>query len=388
MKWVCAKCALTRETAGNRQPRDWKKIHGEDLCGSCVKNAYIIRAHTFCVVEPLSCGWKDLEASLREVWGAATACSNWIMTKLFAADPGRLLGATKLPPMPRTYFYPEARRLWPDLVPNTVSSLEQEITAKYRKHRFAILWTGKEALPSFRYPQPLPIHNREWRCEREDGRPVVALRLTQNGGWIRLRLKGGPRYARQLRAFDLLESGEAISGAAAIYRRGAGKEIFVKLVARMPRAAEQERSGELHVRTDPDSMFVGLNEKDAVLWNKHADQARRWAMEHRRQLQRWADDSKFERRPVPAFSVRRQQAAARYHRRMDTLCHQTAAEIAGYAARRKFAAVVLTDIGQRFLDEFPWFRLRALIAEKLDAAGITFEFRELKPEQAATEAEQ
>jgi hypothetical protein len=44
--------------------------------------------------------------------------------------------------------------------------------------------------------------------------------------------------------------------------------------------------------------------------------------------------------------------------------------IAGYAQRRRFAAVEYDDSVREFCSGFPWFRLRELIREKLDALGI------------------
>ena len=56
----------------------------------------------------------------------------------------------------------------------------------------------------------------------------------------------------------------------------------------------------LRVHTSADSLLVAVNARDEQLWTYHADHLRRWSAEHRAQLQRWADDSKYEQRPVPA----------------------------------------------------------------------------------------
>ena len=66
-------------------------------------------------------------------------------------------------------------------------------------------------------------------------------------------------------------------------------------------------------------------------------------------------------------------AANKYRNRMSSAAHQIAVMIAGYAQRRKFAAVRYDDSMTDFCTGFPWFRLRELVTEKLDAAGIAFE---------------
>jgi len=47
--------------------------------------------------------------------------------------------------------------------------------------------------------------------------------------------------------------------------------------------------------------------------------------------------------------------------------------IAGYAERRRFASVRYDDRVQEFCPQFVWAKLRSLVAEKLDAAGIELE---------------
>jgi hypothetical protein len=59
---------------------------------------------------------------------------------------------------------------------------------------------------------------------------------------------------------------------------------------------------------------------------------------------------------------------------MDSATHEIAAQLAGYAARRHFAQVRYNDTDHGYLGEaFPWYRLRMLIAEKLDARGIALD---------------
>jgi hypothetical protein len=47
--------------------------------------------------------------------------------------------------------------------------------------------------------------------------------------------------------------------------------------------------------------------------------------------------------------------------------------IADYTARRRFASVRYDDRVREFCPQFVWAKLRSLIAEKLDAIGVTLE---------------
>ena len=139
----------------------------------------------------------------------------------------------------------------------------------------------------------------------------------------------------------------------------------------LPRQAAQEAIGTLHVRTVADSLLVAVNAKHEVVWRYHGDHLRRWAAEHRKALERWADDSKYENRPLPTFGERRAAAARKFRDRMDSVTHEIAAQLASYAQRRKFAALEYDD-RERSCPACPYYRLASLIAEKLDARGIAF----------------
>jgi hypothetical protein len=159
-----------------------------------------------------------------------------------------------MPIMPCTYLYPEPRKQFPTLPAQTVAALEQAVTRNYKSKRHQIVWTCKAALPTFRYPQPFPIHNQSWTATLENDTPVVTVRLgnARNG----LRLKGGPRYYRQLSAFRSIVSGEAIRGGCSIYERGS--DILVKLVAWLPRhSLPNKPSGLLRVRSAAHALCVG-----------------------------------------------------------------------------------------------------------------------------------
>jgi hypothetical protein len=195
----------------------------------------------------------------------------------------------------------------------------------------------------------------------------------------RLRLKRGPQFRRQMAAFRQIVEGDAVAGELAIYDHGG---VMVKMAAWLPRAEVMGgRTGVLTVRTGKDTLLVAVNAKDEAIWRYNGDHLRRWAGEHRKRLQRWSEDQKYEQLPAPAFASRREAASRKFRDRMNSATHEIAAQLAGYASRRHFAQVWYDDSDHSYLgDGFPWHRLRSLIAEKLDARGIVLE-ASAQPEQ-------
>jgi len=371
--WICASCGTSRDKPAGRLPKSWKRLGDDACCPDCWRRRYMLRAITFPVVSPIDGDWKEFREALAEMWAATTQAADWMMTELYARDVRRR-DEEKMPPMARVYLYPEARARFPQLPSQSIAALEQSVQAKYRAARLRVIWTCQQSLPTFRYPTPFPVPNQGWRAEWwpvENGEaPTVSVRVGERR--FRLRLKGGPRFQRMRHAFEQIISGAAEQGELALYR--SGKHTMCKLTAWLPRPETATGlSGTLFVRTDPDSLLVALNAKDERLWALHGDHVVRWSAEHRRQLQRWADDSKAEQRPVPSFAARRAEAADRYHRRMRSAVQEIAAQLTGYARRRRFAGVRYTDGDTSFCEGFPWFALRERIRQKCDEYGIAFE---------------
>ena len=365
---VCAGCGAEKAVS-KRLPRGWKRKE-QLFCPACWGERYLLRAVTFGVAAPLDATWKELDQALHGMFAMTTSCANWMTTKLALSDNPRLPGDTKLGKMPPTYLYPEARRLFPSLPSQSVAAIEQAVTRRYRARRYDAVWTHRAVLPTFRYPQPFPVHNQSWSPEFEGESPVISVRIGDRR--YRLRLKGGARYRRQLYAFRQMTAEEAQTGQLDLYRTHDG-QLLAKLVAWLPRPpAESAAHGVLTVRTDPASLLLAVNLKDERIWVYHADQVPRWVAEHRAQLQRWADDTKAEARPVPAFSARREAASRKFHDRMKTACYQAAAYVGGYAKRRHFAAVNYDDQERRWCAEFPWEMLRSRLATVLDGHEIEF----------------
>jgi hypothetical protein len=370
---VCSQCGKERKTRATptgvpRTPPGWKH-HDLYYCDECWRQKYVLRAITLPVAEPLSLSWEELRKILKVQWAQTTAAANRIMTECYARDVRRKPGDEKIPPMPKVYLYNELRAEFPDLPSQTVASLEQACQRKYRALRYQIVWTAGAALPTYRYPTPLPIPAQRWIGWISQDKLMFRVKIGEDQ--VELRLKGGAQFRRQHGQFQTLARGEAVPGEAAIYQRG--PTLLVKMVAWLPRpAAQTAAGGMLRVRTTRDSLLVAVNSKDESLWTYNGDHLRRWAAEHRKRLQRWSEDAKYESRPVPGFAARRQAAAVKFRDRMNSATHEISAQLVGYALRRHYAGIEYDDTERGFCAQLPWFRLRTLIAQKAQERSIEF----------------
>src|SRR5690606_1153258 len=158
--------------------------------------AWVLRAVTVPVAGPVEGTWPELREALKSCWRASTRLANWCVAELYRSEPPRAAGDEKMPPMTRRYLYPEARAMAPEMDATSVTSLLRSVEARYAARRLAAIWRRSEALPSYRYPVPYPIHNQAWSLERgEGGEWIVSARL--GGQRRRLRLRGGRAFARQ-----------------------------------------------------------------------------------------------------------------------------------------------------------------------------------------------
>jgi hypothetical protein len=367
---VCRGCGVNRSDLGKRLPRGWKRQAEFTYCANCWGSHYLLRSITLPVASPLDCGWKELRSMLHEMWAATTQASNWLLTELYTRDVRRSDEA-RMPAMVNHYLYPEARDRFPCLPSQTVAALVEKVKRKYRAVRYDTSWTCAASLPTYRYPTPFPVPNQSWNIYKDEGpAPVISVRIGSQR--MRLRLKSGARYRRQLDSVSKIIAGQAIRGELAIYQRA--NDIMCTLVAWLPRPSfDEHRTGVLTVRTSTYALIVAFTEKDERIWTYNGDQLRRWQAEHRTQLQRWAEDTKAEHRPVPPFAERRADAVRRYHDRMETACHTIASLIVNYAIRRQFAAIRYDDSNRSYCEEFPWFELKSKVAQKCDEVGLLFE---------------
>jgi len=394
---ACSKCGASRDAKATskgkaRLPRGWKRHNEQAYCPKCWGERFVLRAVTFPVVGPLGRDWQELRKALAEGWSQSTRLANWCATELYAADVRREPGMAKLPAMPHTYLYPKARETFPDFPSSLLVAIEHAVSGKYRSKRYQLLWLGEVSLSNFRYPFPYPIAGANWSAKFVDDRPVVRCSIARE--MFDLRLRGGAEFRRQLAAFRQIVDGTAVQGELSIYRvrasesdgRNGAKEgsrvawrIMAKLVAWLPRkeAAKREAERFFSLRTDADSLLYGVLQDRETPWVLNADRVRDWSHQHRRWLQRMADDSNAETRKPKRRRKRLlaeyDRRAEKYRNRMKSFIQETASSVAGFCLRNKVTRVKYDDADKSYLEGFPWHDLKGRLAVKLDEAGIGFE---------------
>jgi hypothetical protein len=353
-------------------PRGWKRHHEEVYCEKCWGQRFVLRAIIMPIVSPIETTWQDLNDRLNRMFRATTMASNWMVAELAKRDVTRLPSEAKMPKMRPVYLYPEARVQFPEMPSQSLASIALSVQRRYRSKRYDVIWKCAAALPTYRFPQPFPVHNQCWTPTMIDETPRVTVLIAD--GPVMLRLKGGSRYRRQLAAFHAMCSGQAKYGQLHLYR--SGPDLVCKMIAWLPRSDPKatQISGALYVRTASEALLIAANAKNETIWRYNASHIREWVAERRTQLQRWREDSLAGQRPIP-HPGRRDAAAAKYSHRMSTAADQGAAYLAKYALRQKIALVEYDDSERSHCPEFVWFRLRERIAMLLDEHGVKFHLR-------------
>ena len=175
-QYVCAGCAAAKP--GTRLPRGWKSLDQLVYCAACWSRDYMIRAVTIPVAGPVDATWPELREALKQSFRDATRLANWAIRELARLDAVRTPEMSRMPACPAPYLYPEARTICPELSPQSVVSILHAASGKYRMLRYDTIWRGEASLPNFRYPTPLPLHNRSWSYNRgPNGEPLISARI-------------------------------------------------------------------------------------------------------------------------------------------------------------------------------------------------------------------
>lgn len=356
------------------------------------------------VAKPLGegIGWPELRTVLRDSWGQATSMTNWITSRMFAGDVVRTPDAEKLDKFEfdGKPLYHECRAKWPDFRPTSLASLMNSLQGKYRKKRYELIWTGASSLPSARYPQPYPVHNREWKplfvpAGKDGGDWVPAVEVPLVGGKMLLQLAQGRNWRRQVADFRKFVAGEAIKGELALLEkriggkgRGAGLierdegrqkkkcAVMIKMVGWFPRVVRPAANGSLLLRRGDDALLVAYKETEqgsSLVQSWHWSHLKRWKAEHDRKLQGWSDDSKIEqRRGFASFASRRETACLKYRNRMESAQKELAYQIANLCRRQRVAELVYDETKTGYFDQWIWSKFEVTLANKLNEFGIQF----------------
>lgn len=331
-----------------------------------------IRAVTLPVECPVDETWDNLNDALKAAWSLSTDLANWAVHRLFRADSP---GAAKSD-VGKVYLYGDAAGqfpAWAARVEGVASSAQcvlRGVQTKYLQDRFAIMVRRESSLLTYRYPFPFPVHNAVWSAFFAKGNwpgdaPVVELPLPVLGR-VKLRLKRGPEFGRQLAQFRQLIDGAAKRGEAAIYRDRKG-HLLVKLVGRFPRRERGECTNVAFVHTDPNALLVvEVNGRAANVTN--ADHIKREIAKHKTMLQRTREDKKREvrmdRRHRANLNKHVEARCVKQNDRLDTYVKQVAAQVAKMCDRRRVGLVCYDDANKAFVpDGFPWHALKTRLSQ-------------------------
>jgi len=181
----------------------------------------------------------------------------------------------------------------------------------------------------------------------------------------------GRRLVTESDSWNGVQERDAGGGARRHYR------IMFNLAAWLPRkaAGKKQKARELSLKTGPD-YFWRAELDGGKPWLLHADHVRRWVLRHSIRLQHWSEDQKFEHRRTARarrpLNEHRAVAAKKQNDRLDTWCHTAAALFTQWCVRQHVSRVQYDETGGYFLQKFPWHRLKTLLQEKLNVAGIDF----------------
>lgn len=322
-----------------------------------------------------------------------------------------------------------AGQLRPGMDATMFTILTKQAREKYIKTRWYVYVTAKKSFPSFRDGElPLPLRADNAILEvLSDGTVCIVSRIA--GTRFVVRLKNDPaRFGRNLRPIREAAVGNLSRGDVKLSDND-GQVIATVSVSLRRDLAPRKAVETLVVRTDPHALLVAelsamngagdvartwpcfvLNEDELKRWwiagkyaGKRGEETLKGMVEdHLAYLQRMGQDRKAETRSVrrwkesrppllegprddelsPAQRKRRRKyhrknmqrslesRCAKHARRIADRLHKIACVVVNHAVRRGVASVFYDDSCREYLPRFPYYRLKALIREKLDYRGI------------------
>lgn len=343
---------------------------------------------------------------LRECWRRATELANWCVFELARRDKPELPRHPGIKGRKLKGLYGLAsetfkmKTSWWAGACISASTICRDVERAYHRERNQVVRFHKQALRTYRYPYPWPVHAQGWKAAGFDeaGKPWIDVALP--GGTVRLNLRGGPEFVRHMGHFRDVVNGNLPRLALSIREQtcsagchrphgiekapGGGQDVakcvMVKMVAHLPC---REKPGErvLTLCTDPHAFWVAeLDGRRA--WVLNADHVKRmfdWLAVHEDRLDRYAQDTKAERRLCPAkfrqLNESRKRCTHKHHNRVSSWLHETAAHLVGFAVRQRVGHIEYRDQEQGFIERFPWFQLKMLLTDKCKAAGIRLDCR-------------
>lgn len=391
-KATCSCCNKTIDVnvakdGSAKTPFSWKVLCGKLYCKSCKKANFVLRAISLPVSGPIDAEWKDIGPLFKRGWGDATKLGNFYLRELAKAD--KITADEKLPPYQKIDLYKIGRNVVPEFTPTSVVSVSNSAVALYVKNR-SLIARGQTSLPTFRYPTPIPIPAAAWKPEflnETDQVPVVSLPLY--GQRIRLKLRAGNGFRRNIDIFKKIVNGEIQTGEIEIVRQTANRgdhrtlladrepgggqkklsNVMIKIPVWLPKREQTNEEKKMFVTTDLKSFWIGsLYDKEC--WRLNADHVRRWVRLNCISNSRLSDDQKAERGQNVMVKNFRSKKSQKFHNRMHTWLHTAASILANFADRKHVTEIVYSDDEKGYFESFPWFNLKTILNQKLEILGV------------------
>lgn len=373
----------------------------------------VVRSVVIPVAAPADLSWKEFNRIANPAFKLSTELANWCVHTLFRLDQPNV---AKCPDaVKKAYLYDLAKKGFPDWAERcdkiaiSLASMIEKVKSKYIAERWAVMFRHENDLLSYRYPQPFSVHNTQWdlgfenRCHKIGARvqadentlksmdnnnaPIFSLNLPGHSG-VRLRLRQGGDFARQLGMATLIVSGVAKKGEAAIYQNRKG-DMMVKMVGHFPvkDRSEREREHACLLTTQPNALLCAEVDGRSVTITNGDDLVRAMTVvralndRHRRFRQRAGEDKKYEvrmdRRKRANYDQLIRERCAKQADRMSTAIEQIAAQTARFIDRQNVGLVVYDDRKRDYIRNvegdlltFPWFEFANQLRSKLHELGV------------------
>lgn len=413
----CDSCNSSRSVnptpKGNpRPPIGWRVIGGDTLCKDCFSEKYTTISLTVPVLSP-----KELWDTMSQQWSETTCLANWALDRLIANDVRREPDSGKMPKMPGIYMYGVAKEeysRWGMLPAASSLAVLRRVEQDWRSDRYEVLWTQARARRVYQYAQPWSTGEFRLSSIEHEGKTRLAVSAKIGPERKTLILSGEKGFRRQRKTLQSVLTSDLCKDACTeltLYRRkanagdhrenvsvnGNGTEartrwrIYAKICVLIPRKKQKNASGQLLVKTHPESLIEALDKKGERIWWYHGDHARRIVCKHEAhlsRLQRLADDRKHEKRKPKrqgqGFRLMLGNVSHRDVRRIQQIADEVAASVVNFASRRKYAEVLYDDSERAFANNFRWSMLKEKIKSKCRMSGIEFCERSSEAKDTAT----
>lgn len=360
--------------------------------------AEIVRAVTLPIWKPVDLSWNEFMVGVHRGWDTSTALANWCVQRLFRVDdilaektPACVKHRTKKNPK-GCYLYEIARKEFPkwkeatDKIAAGANCVIQAVHKKYLTDRYSIVVRKESSLLTYRYPYPFPVHNQTWDAEFDETGPVVSFNLPGIGK-VRVRLKCGKEFRRQLGLLRAVVDGVGKKGEAAIYRTRKGEVMFKVVGTFQSKPCNRSKfENACFLHTDPNA-FIIAEVNGCPVSISNGDHIKVAVARHKAFLQRAGEDKKREVRMDPQqrrnLNLHVDERCVKQGNRVKTYLEQVTSQVARFCERRRVGVVVYDDSNREFIpDGFPWYNFGVRLCHKLEERGIAMVSRQnLNPKE-------